>query len=76
MNTELQKVFESHGYTETDTGGGCKAWISFEENGDYVLITDIGGGGLPDRSNEACIVGLYTSDGEVLKQWDASCVGR
>jgi len=56
---------KQYGFEVIDTGGGCLAWQRVCENGDYLLITDEMGVGLPKDWTDA-IIGRYDADGNVL----------
>lgn len=54
-----------YGFEVIETGGGCKGWMRVCENGDYLLLTDDAGVGLPSTWNEALLY-RYTPDGDQI----------
>ena len=63
--SEVRALFPN--LTEWHTGGGCMGLRHPHDDGGYLLITDIGGGDLPDDRDD-------TKDGETVELADA-CFG-
>lgn len=54
-------------FSETNTGGGCKALQYIHDNG-YILITDEAS--LPESMDTKISVGFYNNDGECIGSFD------
>jgi hypothetical protein len=69
---DIKQRMKAEGFSLIDTGGGCIAYHKTV----YVLITDIGGGGVPETINDEVLVGLYdvATDETVCVQMYASIV--
>lgn len=52
-----------YGFEEYETGGHCLALIKTLENGDYLLLTDEDGGGIPETGDLNALLGRYTNEG-------------
>ena len=52
--------YKAQGFAVWQTGGGCMAWGK-QYGPCHALITDSGGGALPDPDDSDLIVGLYDS---------------
>lgn len=54
----------NYGFTPYHTGGGCMALRRELENGDYLLLTDSDGSGIPTQEDaKTALLGRYTAEG-------------
>ena len=57
-----QLTMDQLGFTPWDTGGGCMAYAKPLDHDRYILITDLGGEGLPTRRDQDIMIGFYDTD--------------
>ena len=64
QNSAIAQELQAMGFVETDTGGGCVAWVKEWPNGAQVLVTDSANEGyLPELEDAAVDVGFYDREG-------------
>lgn len=60
-----------------ETGGGCTALFRRLANSELQwLITQIGDPSAPEHASDACVLGLYDDNDQVLLQWHCSCLAE
>jgi hypothetical protein len=55
----VQDTFKEYGFYVCETGGGCLAYRTDNENGSYLMVTDEGGCDIPREETDYLLVGYY-----------------